>query len=89
MAGSSPGGGGEGNPEFHVYLMDNVRQGDPNQFRLIDLHGETPVRLLQRAKVSAYDLACRSVYDLTCRSRRGDHGMGSPPVTRLSRSLSR
>ena len=34
-------------------------------------------------------LVCRLVYDLTCRSRRGDHGMGSPPVTRLRRSLSR
>ena len=39
--------------------------------------------------VSAYYLMCRLEYGLTCRSRRGDHGMGSPPVTRVSRSLSR
>ena len=39
--------------------------------------------------VSAYYLVCRSGYDLTCRSRRGDHGMGSPPVTRVRRSLRR
>lgn len=39
--------------------------------------------------MSAYDLICRSGYDLMCRSRRGDHGMGSPPATRLMRSLSR
>jgi transposase len=40
-------------------------------------------------QVSAYYLICRLVYDLTCRSRRVDHGMGSPPVTRSKRSLSR
>jgi hypothetical protein len=39
--------------------------------------------------VSGYDLTCRSGYDLTCRSRQGDHGMGSPPATRVRRSLSR
>ena len=39
--------------------------------------------------LSAYDLTCRLGYDLTCRSRHGDHGMGSPPATRVRRSLSR
>lgn len=43
----------------------------------------------QRCRVSAYDLMCRSGYGLMCRSRRCDHGMGSPPVTRLRRSLRR
>ena len=43
----------------------------------------------ERPAMSAYELTCRSVYDLTCRSRRGDHGMGSPPVARSTRSLSR
>jgi transposase len=42
-----------------------------------------------RDLLSAYDLMCRLVYDLTCRSRRGDHGMDSPPVTRVRRSLRR
>jgi hypothetical protein len=41
------------------------------------------------AVLSASDLVCRCGYDLTCRSRRGDHGMGSPPATRLMRSLRR
>ena len=41
------------------------------------------------AEVSAYDLTCRLWYDLTCRSRQGDHGMVSPPVTRVRRSLRR
>ena len=39
--------------------------------------------------VSAYDLICRGGYGLTCRSWRGDHGMGSVPVTRVRRSLRR
>ena len=43
---------------------------------------------VRRLRVSAYYLTCRLGYDLTCRSRHGDHGIGSPPLTRLSRSLS-
>ena len=39
--------------------------------------------------LSAYDLICRGGYGLTCRSWRGDHGMGSVPVTRVRRSLRR
>jgi site-specific recombinase XerD len=49
---------------------------------------EAGLRSLFR-RVGVQHLICRLVYDLTCRSRRGDHGMGSPPVTRLRRSLSR
>jgi hypothetical protein len=41
------------------------------------------------ARMSVYDLTCRSGYDLTCRSRQGDHVMGSPPATRVRRSLRR
>ena len=40
-------------------------------------------------RMSAYDLICRGGYGLTCRSWRGDHGMGSVPVTRVRRSLRR
>jgi IstB-like ATP binding protein len=40
-------------------------------------------------RMSGYDLTCRSGYDLTCRSRQGDHVMGSPPATRVRRSLRR
>ena len=44
----------KGNPEFHVYVVENIRQGDPTRFRLIDLHGETLARLLDRAKEQRY-----------------------------------
>ena len=59
--------------------------------RLTDAHraGRLPNELARLRRLSAYDLMCRSGYDLMCRSRRGDHGMGSPPVTRSKRSLSR
>jgi hypothetical protein len=39
--------------------------------------------------LSAYGLTCGSEYNLMCRSRQGDHGMGSPPATRVRRSLRR
>ena len=42
-----------------------------------------------QVRLSGYDLMCRSGYDLTCRSRQGDHVMGSPPATRVRRSLRR
>jgi hypothetical protein len=42
------------NPNFHVYVVENVKQGDPSRFRLIDLHGETLARLLVRAKERRY-----------------------------------
>ena len=42
------------NPAFHVYVVDNVRQGDPVLFRLIDLHGDVLAGLLQRARPQTY-----------------------------------
>lgn len=42
------------NPEFHVYVVDNIRQGDPAKFQLMDLHGATLARLLARAKEQRY-----------------------------------
>jgi hypothetical protein len=42
-----------------------------------------------RDLLSAYGLTCGSEYNLMCRSRQGDHGMGSPPATRVRRSLRR
>jgi len=54
-----------------------------------DLTGLDPGGDHDRRRVSGYDLICRSGYDLTCRSRHGDHGMFSPPLTRVRRSLSR
>lgn len=34
-------------PQFHLYLVDNVRQADPARFGLVDLYGETLPRLLK------------------------------------------
>jgi len=43
------------NPDgFHVYAVDNVRQGDPHLFGFIDLHGDVLAGLLQRAKPQTY-----------------------------------
>lgn len=42
------------NPNFHVYVVDNVRQADPEHFGLVDLHGEVLARLLQRAREQHY-----------------------------------
>lgn len=39
---------------FHLYLVENVRQGDPALFRLLDLHGEQLRRLMTRAVERSY-----------------------------------
>jgi hypothetical protein len=41
-------------PEFYVYVVDQIRQGDPSGFRLKVLAGEQLRRLLQRAKRREY-----------------------------------
>lgn len=42
------------NPNFYVYLVENVRQGDPAQFTLKVLAGDRLRRLLERAKERRY-----------------------------------
>jgi hypothetical protein len=42
------------NPKFFVYIVDNVRQGDPTKFGLKVLGGERLARLLERAKERRY-----------------------------------
>lgn len=42
------------NPDFFVYIVDNVRQGDPAKFGLKVLGGERLVRLLEKAKERRY-----------------------------------
>ncbi|MGE4029025.1 MAG: DUF3883 domain-containing protein [Thermoleophilia bacterium] len=42
------------NPRFAVYVVENVRQGDPNLFTLKVLAGERLSRLLERAKERRY-----------------------------------
>jgi len=34
---------------FHLYLVENVRQGDPALFQLLDIHGEQLRRLMTHA----------------------------------------
>jgi len=42
------------NPEFWLYIVENVRQGDPARFRLIEIGGEDLLQLLQRAVERRY-----------------------------------
>jgi hypothetical protein len=42
------------NPDFYVYLVENVRQGDPAAFTLRVFGGEQLRRLLTRAKERRY-----------------------------------
>jgi Domain of unknown function (DUF3883) len=42
------------NPHFYVYVVENVRQGDPAHFSLKVLGGERLTRLLARAKEQRY-----------------------------------
>lgn len=41
-------------PDFWLYLVENVRQGDPAQFRVLRIGGEELVALLQRATERRY-----------------------------------
>ena len=42
------------NLDFYVYIVDNVRQGDPTKFGLKVLGGERLTRLLEKAKERRY-----------------------------------
>lgn len=42
------------NPNFWLYLVENVRQGEPVHFRLVTLGGERLARLLERAVEHRY-----------------------------------
>lgn len=42
------------NPDFYVYIVDNVRQGDATKFGLKVLGGERLARLIGRAKEKRY-----------------------------------
>ncbi|MGV8979301.1 MAG: protein NO VEIN domain-containing protein [Cellulomonas sp.] len=39
---------------FHLYIVENVGQGDPALFRLLDLHGEQLRRLMIQAVERSY-----------------------------------
>ena len=42
------------NPDFYMYVVENVRQGDPDRFTLRVLGGDRLRRLLERAKEQRY-----------------------------------
>ncbi len=42
------------NPEFYVYVVENIRQGDAAHFSLKVLGGERLARLMKRAKPQQY-----------------------------------
>lgn len=42
------------NPQFHLYIVENVRQGDPSAFTLRVLAGDRLQRLLGRARERHY-----------------------------------
>ena len=42
------------NPDFYIYVVDNVRQGDPAKFGLKILGGDRLARLLEKAKERRY-----------------------------------
>jgi len=42
------------NPQFYVYVVENVRQGDPDRFTLKVLGGDRLACLLERAKEQRY-----------------------------------
>jgi hypothetical protein len=44
----------KGNPDFYVYVVENVRQGDPGQFTLRVLGGDRLRHLLEQAKEQRY-----------------------------------
>lgn len=53
----------QANPNFWVYVVENVRQGDPANFVLRELGGERLRRLLERAKQRHYFSVPWSVKD--------------------------
>lgn len=50
LVGTRQGDEARSKPGFHVYDVDNVRQGNPALFQLIDLHPDDLAGLLQPAQ---------------------------------------
>lgn len=63
------------NPNFHLYVVEDVRQGDPQKFTLLDIHGEELQQLLSKKKqrtyytvpfpTASYDRLHKAALDLT------------------------
>lgn len=42
------------NPTFHLYVVENISQGNPADFRLIDLYGDQLATLVRRSREYRY-----------------------------------
>ncbi len=51
---------GKRNPNYYVYIVENVAQGDPSKFALRVLHGEHLQRVLAEAKPQRYYVPLRA-----------------------------
>jgi hypothetical protein len=51
---ATSGRGGAREPELYLYVVENVRQGDPSLFALKVLGGDLLARLLERSKEQRY-----------------------------------
>jgi hypothetical protein len=60
------------NPNFYLYLVENVRQGDPGLFKLRVFGGETLRRLITRAREKRYFELPLPVADYDAAARLGD-----------------
>jgi hypothetical protein len=45
---------GRTNPNFYVYVVENIRQGDPAAYRLLEVGGDDLQRLLAHAREKHY-----------------------------------
>ncbi|MDP3712176.1 MAG: DUF3883 domain-containing protein [Mycobacteriales bacterium] len=64
---------GRSNPNFWLYLVENIRQGDPAHYRLLRIGGEQLQALLARAREKHYFEVPFpvAVYDATLRDQAG------------------
>ena len=54
MARGTAGGGGAAQPGLWLYIVENVRQGDPAHFTLKAVGGQHLARLLEHAREQHY-----------------------------------
>ena len=70
------------NPSFYIYVVENVRQGDPSRFTLKVLGGDRLRRLLERAKEQRYYTVPWPVADYDSTGGLDEaEGPGRPPAT--------
>lgn len=79
------------NPDFFIYVVENVRQGDPSKFTLKVLGGALLARLLQRAREQRYFTVPWPVadYDTAPASLTPEDGPMTPPDAKIEHRASR